>query len=42
MQESINQIIEEVITSEFELEVARTQLRRISKEFSKVGGVRDQ
>lgn len=41
MQESINQIIEEVLTDEFDQEIAQTRLRRISKEFAKFGGVRE-
>lgn len=33
--------IETVLATEFETEIASTQLRRISKEFSKFGGVRE-
>jgi hypothetical protein len=51
MQSSINQTIEEIMCEEFdkiykaidefEQEIEQVRLRRISKEFSKFGGVRE-
>ena len=33
--------IESVLTTEFEIEIARTQLKRLSTEVAKFGGVRE-
>ena len=41
MDTILREILEEVLTSELEQEIAITRLRRLSSEYVRVGGVRD-